>query len=85
MNLNPNISYRLTDWLSVGGGFSLEYFKLVLSSGIGQSLISPALPDSSYVLNGHSWDWGYNFGIFVTPLEGTRIGLAYRSEIDRGL
>ena len=85
VNLNPNIAYRLTDWLSVGGGFSLEYFKLVLSSGIAQSLISPALPDSSFVLNGHSWDWGYNFAIFATPLEGTRIGLDYRSEIDHGL
>ena len=30
IDFNPNISYRVNDWLSVGGGVSLQYFRLGL-------------------------------------------------------
>lgn len=86
LDVNPNISFKLTDWLSLGGGVSLQYLKLDLSSGIGQSLIlGPAVPDSQFVLNGHSWDWGYNLGLLAQPFEGTRFGLTYRSQISHDL
>ena len=39
LDINPNVSYQLTDRISIGGGVSLQYFKLGLSSGIAQSLL----------------------------------------------
>jgi long-chain fatty acid transport protein len=82
MDFNPNISYRLTDWLSVGGGVSLQYFRLGLASGIPQSLIFGAGPDSSFDLAVANWSWGYNLGLLAEPWEGTRIGFTYRSDVD---
>ena len=29
-----------------------------------------------------SWDWGYNFGIMISPTDKLRFGLAYRSAIE---
>ena len=82
LDINPNVSYQLTDRISVGGGVSLQYFKLGLSSGIPQSLIfGPATPDSSFDLSAANWNWGYNLGVLTEPWDGTRIGVAYRSAI----
>lgn len=82
IDFNPNISYRLTDWLSVGGGVSLQYFRLGLASGIPQSLIFGAGPDTSYDLAVTNWNWGWNLGLLAEPWEGTRLGLTYRSDVD---
>lgn len=84
-DFNPNLSYRVTDWLSVGGGVSLQYFRLGLSSGIAQSLIFGTGPDSSYDLAAANWNWGWNLGVLVKPWDGARFGLAYRSDIDHTL
>ena len=65
IDFNPNISYRLTDWLSVGGGASLQYFRLGLASGIPQSLIFGAGPDTSYDLAVTNWNWGWNLGLLA--------------------
>ena len=32
LDVNPNISYKLADWISVGGGFSYQYLRLELAS-----------------------------------------------------
>ena len=85
MDFNPNISYRINDWLSVGGGASLQYFRLGLSSGIPQSLIFGTGPDSSYDVAAANWNWGWNAGVLAEPWEGTRLGFTYRSDIDHTL
>jgi long-chain fatty acid transport protein len=83
LDINPNISYRVADWLSVGGGLSLQYLRLELSSAIAQSLIlGPGTPDGGYLLDAHHWDLGYNLGFLAEPIEGTRLGVAYRSGVD---
>jgi long-chain fatty acid transport protein len=85
IDFNPNVSYQLTDWLSVGGGVSLQYFRLGLESGIAQSLIFDGGPDSSFSLDAANWNWGYNGGVLIQPWDGTRLGLTYRSEVDHKL
>jgi long-chain fatty acid transport protein len=82
-DINPNISYRISDRLSVAGGVSLQYLKLELTSAIPQFLIfGPAAPDGNYALKEDGWAWGYNFGVLAEPWDGTRLGLTYRSGID---
>jgi len=81
-DINPNISYRINDRLSVAGGASLQYLKIELTSAIPQFLIfGPTAPDGNYKLKEDGWSWGFNFGALAEPWDGTRVGLTYRSEI----
>jgi long-chain fatty acid transport protein len=82
-DINPNIAYRVNDWLSVGGGVSAQYLKLESSVAIPQFLIlAPTVPDATFYFKGDDWAWGYNFGFLIEPNAMTRIGLTYRSEVD---
>jgi len=82
-DINPNISYRISDRLSVGGGVSLQYLKIELTSAIPQFLIfGPTAPDGNYKLKEDGWAWGFNLGVLAEPWDGTRLGLTYRSKID---
>ena len=77
-DINPNVAWKVNDFLSVGGGISLQYAKAKL----GASLRHPLLGDAGYgKINADSWDWGWNFGIMVSPTERLRLGLSYRSSI----
>jgi long-chain fatty acid transport protein len=82
LDVNPNISYKLADWISIGGGFSYQYLRLELISDVAQSLIfGPTVPDSEFKLNAANWAWGYNLGVLAEPVEGMRLGLTYRSGV----
>jgi long-chain fatty acid transport protein len=82
-DINPNLSYRISDRLSVAAGFSAQYLKLELTSAIPQFLIfGPTAPDGNYLLKNDSWAWGFNLGVLAEPWDGTRLGLTYRSKID---
>jgi long-chain fatty acid transport protein len=86
LDINPSLSYRLTDRIAIAGGISLQYLSLDLSSKIPQFLIfGPGTPDGGFLLDVDNWGWGYNFGILAQPWEGTRIGASYRSGIDHGM
>jgi long-chain fatty acid transport protein len=85
VDINPNLSYRLTPRIAIAGGISLQYLKLDLSSKIPQFLfpfLPPGSPDGGFLLSVDNWDWGYNFGVLTEPWDGTRIGMTFRSGID---
>jgi long-chain fatty acid transport protein len=83
-DINPNIAYRVNNWLSIAGGVSAQYLKLESSVAIPQFLIlsAPAAPDATFYFKGDDWAWGYNFGLLAEVDPSTRIGLTYRSEVD---
>jgi long-chain fatty acid transport protein len=83
VDINPNLAYRVSDWLSVGGGVSAQYLKGILATSIDQAAIlgAPGTPDADARLDVSDWAFGYNLGILVQPLPGTRIGLTYRSKL----
>lgn len=86
IDFNPNISYRITDRISIAGGISAQYLKLTLSSGIAQFLIlGSTAPDGKFELRGANWNFGYDLGILAEPVDGTRLGLTYRSGISHNL
>ena len=81
-DINPNIAFHVNDRLSIAAGVSLQYLRLDLSSSIAQFLIfGPGTPDGGFLLRADNWGWGYNFGLLAEPMDGTRIGLTYRSGI----
>jgi len=86
LDINPNLSYRLGEHLSVGGGVSVQYLKLKLFTAVAQSAIfGPSVPDADYLLHVDGYALGYNLGVIAEPMGGMRIGLAYRSAVAHSL
>jgi long-chain fatty acid transport protein len=77
-NATPMAAYQITDWLSVGAGIQLQYFRTRLESAFPGS---PALESLS--LKADSIDVGFVAGVTLTPTPWTQIGIGYRSRIDQ--
>lgn len=76
-DINPNVAWKVNDFLSVGGGISLQYAKAKL----GARLLKAGHSVGNGKINADSWDWGWNFGAMLTLSEKLRFGLSYRSSI----
>jgi long-chain fatty acid transport protein len=77
MSFLPTVSFKATDWLSVGAGLNamLGYMDSKLAVNTGTPL------DGQLKLKDDTWGFGANLGILVEPREGTRIGLTYLSPV----
>jgi long-chain fatty acid transport protein len=80
INLNPSIAWKASESLSLGAGLSVQYVEATLSNATGAGL-----PPSIGVVKGDDFSWGFNLGALWQLSETTRIGLAYRSEVDHTL
>ncbi len=80
LNAAPQVAYQVNDWLSVGGGLQIEYFRVRL-----ESAFPGAVGNDTLSLNGSSTDVGFTAGIALTPTPWTHIGLGYRSQVKHGL
>lgn len=78
LNLNPAVSYQLTNWLAFGVGVSVEYANL--SQTVALPLI-PSILDGQAHLKVSNTAPGYNIGVLVTPTPATKIGASFRSQI----
>lgn len=78
--VNPNIAYRVNDWLSVGAGFSFWVARFKTQAKINNLL--PRFGDGG--LSIESWDeaFGGNIGFLLRPISKLRIGLTYNSPVD---
>lgn len=95
ININPALSLRVSDSLSVGFGLNAQYIGAELSNavdfgsictmaGVGSCAV-PQARDGYLALKGKDWSWGYNLGMLLEPVPGTRLGLAYRSKVSHHL
>ncbi len=97
ININPSLSFKAYDWLSLGAGINIQYADTTLSNAIDQGTIcygklgsascnalklTPQNNDGNVSIKGDDWGVGYNLGVIFQPLETTRIGIAYRSRIN---
>lgn len=78
-DMNPSFAYKISDFISVGAGISVQYAKAKLGKMAFDLGPSGSLHSK---VEGDSWDWGYNFGIMISPTDTMRFGLAYRSSIE---
>lgn len=85
-DINPSIGWRINDKVSLGAGVSAQWLKIEQSAAVPQFLIAQKpLPDTVFLLNGHSWGIGYNAGLLLEPNAATRLGFTFRSGVDHKL
>jgi long-chain fatty acid transport protein len=77
ININPSIAWKVNDQFSLGAGLNVQRIEATLTNNI-----SPAAPTSFMKVEGDDYSWGYNLGLLWQAAKDTRIGLAYRSEVD---
>lgn len=83
LNINPSVAYRVNDWLSIGGGGSLEY--ALLHENVAAYRPNAPQDDGQTNVKTDNYAGGFNFGLLFTPTAHTRAGLAYRSKITHNL
>lgn len=88
IDIAPSVAYAPLDWLSIGGGVNVQYADAKLISAIpspltagGPSVTTDGLQD----LSGDAVTAGFNVGVLVKPMDGTKIGAHYRSGISHEL
>jgi long-chain fatty acid transport protein len=90
VNFNPAVSYEPMDGVAIGAGLQAQYVTAELSNAVDFGSITGRSPgrrasDGEAEVEGDDWGFGFNLGVIVEPREGTRIGAAYRSEIEHEL
>jgi long-chain fatty acid transport protein len=80
--VNPGAGYRVNSWLSVGAGFSVLYATLDQKAAVNNQVTDPGFGDGELKLEEDDAAYGFNLGLMLTPRDGTRFGLTYRSEVD---
>ncbi len=80
-DINPSISWKLFDWLSISAGASAQYLEAKLTQayylGGGMETMSK--------IKGHSWSAGANIGATINYMEGGRIGFSWRTKVSHDL
>ncbi|MFW5761303.1 MAG: OmpP1/FadL family transporter [Cyclobacteriaceae bacterium] len=76
--IQPTVSYKLADWLSVGGGFVYA----VGGVNLQRSLPIAAEGDPSVELDGSANGVGYNVGMLLKAGDNFNFGISYRSRVD---
>ena len=98
LNINPVVSYRLNDKLSIAGGFSLVYLDSTIKKKINQTAayilvdaqlgggvlppLTGPLEDINQKFDGDGWGCGFNLGLLYKATEYVSIGATYRSHVD---
>jgi long-chain fatty acid transport protein len=80
ININPSIAWKANESFSFGAGLSIQYIEALLSNAAGAGLPPPVGE-----IKGDDYGWGFNLGILWKVSDTSRIGLAYRSEIEHTL
>ena len=73
VNINPALSYKVSDTVSIGGGLNIQWIEAELSSFAGAAGVATLKADDI--------GYGFNLGIMAAVGPATRIGAHYRSRI----
>ena len=83
-NINPMLSYKLTNQLSIAGGLEAQYAQARLTNmvDIGALLFSsPGAADRLGKAKGDDWGYGFNLGAKYKFNNQIEAGIGYRSKI----
>ncbi|MCE6976586.1 transporter [Pseudomonas frederiksbergensis] len=83
VSLVPSVAYRFNDQWSVGVGLKAMYGMLKTEAAINQAPLGLTdRSDGQFKYKDGTWGYGANVGVIYAPQPGTRIGLAYTSQVD---
>jgi len=83
LDINPSLSYKVDERLSVGAGISAQYLNVKLTQAIPATTMGGS--EGGATIKGNSVAFGYNYGALLKVTDATRVGLAYRSEVRHNL
>jgi long-chain fatty acid transport protein len=78
VNINPSVSYKVSDAFSIGAGLNYQRAEAELTNAV----VLGAGSSGNTKLEADDAAWGWNIGAIFQVTPATRIGIAYRSEID---
>ena len=78
--IQPTLSIKLADFLSVGGGFVYNRGSVDLTQAI--PLTNSAGQDGQAELKGTGKGYGWNAGIYIVTEAGITVGITHRSEVN---
>jgi long-chain fatty acid transport protein len=84
INVNPGISFRLTDTLSLGGGLNGMWSEVTLKQFYPWLIFPGSVgtePDGNVEAQGDGLGYGVNLGLTWEPVAGHRFALTYRSPV----
>lgn len=84
VELNPSISYKVTDNFSIGGGLSLVYSEGVIKSDGDEFSQIPGYGayDIKRDMEGDTFELGYNVAMTYKPVSDINLAVTYRSNVD---
>lgn len=77
--VQPTVSYKINDNLSIGGGFVYAFGSVNLQRDLP---FNTADGQGSIELDGDASGLGYNLGVYYKVNENVHIGVSYRSKVD---
>ncbi|MBN2866427.1 MAG: outer membrane protein transport protein [Thiotrichales bacterium] len=80
VNINPAISRKVNDQLSLGAGLNAQYIRVNLTQKIDFGLGSQQ-EDGYADLQASGWGFGFNLGMLYKFENQSKLGLSYRSKI----
>jgi long-chain fatty acid transport protein len=85
ININPSLSYKLNDTVLLGVGLNAQRIDAKLTNMVNYSALAGGALGANLqglaTVKGDDYGWGYNLGALFN-LGDTRVGIAYRSQID---
>ncbi|MDF1882155.1 transporter [Sulfurimonas sp. MAG313] len=83
IEVNPVVSYKILDNLSIAAGVRMVYSEgIIKSSGTTVVAAGPIYQTISRDMEGDSLEFGYNLAIAYKPMKELSLALTYRSEVD---
>lgn len=84
--IQPTISYRISDFLSVGGGFVFATGTFDYQAALPVHGLNGPLEENSNVnLHGNANGVGFNLGTHFRLSENVQLGITYRSQVNMNL
>jgi long-chain fatty acid transport protein len=77
IELNPTVSYKITDMVSIAGGARMLYSEARVETD-ARYVGKPA----AMTVDGDTLEWGYNLAVAVKPSEDLNFSATYRSNVD---
>jgi len=84
--LQPTISYRISDFLSVGGGFIYATGSFDYTNALPvENIVTNVPTEGEAHLHGTANGVGFNLGIQLKASDKLQFGLTYRSQVNMGI